>query len=338
MTQPEITNQIYFSGDEYFQACLDSISKAQKSITLKSYIFEVDNIGMQFLAALDRSTQRGATVLITIDGWGSYNSIHKISEECLRRKFQFRVHHPILSHFRWLNRRDHRKFILIDDRIILLGSFNISKVHSFAQMGRLAWRDTGIKIEFTNKSLNAKIIEHPILQSNIKPFERFLMNRKLNRRIKTAQKFIHITNPYFIPRPRLIKNLKKSAKNGVQVKLLLPSVSDVWLVRLASRSIYRRLLNAGINIYEYQPCVLHAKTIQIDNWATIGSLNLNHRSLLHDLEIEAILTEPKDLKILSEQWEIDLKNSKKITKQDLEDSSIIQKILGQFVYWFRYWL
>lgn len=176
------------------------------------------------------------------------------------------------------------------------------------------------------------------MRLNSNPFLRWKILHEINQKIKKAQSRILITNPYFIPRPSVLRNLKKAARQGKQVMLLLPAVSDVWFVKEASRSLYERLLKAGIQIFEYQSKVLHAKTMIIDNWATIGSSNLNHRSLIHDLEISAILNTPEVIALLNDQWEKDLKLAKKIKLADVVNRNIFRKILGRFCYWFRYWL
>ena len=120
--------------------------------------------------------------------------------------------------------------------------------------------------------------------------------------------------------------------------LCLPEKTDVTIVQLASRSLYERMLRDNIRIFEYRPRVLHAKTIIIDNWASVGSLNLNHRSLKHDLEVEINFTQKAPLFQLAEQWELDIKEAKPITYKEMQNFSLAQRWLARAAYWLRYWL
>jgi len=147
-----------------------------------------------------------------------------------------------------------------------------------------------------------------------------------------------ITNAYFIPRRSVLRALKKAAQRGVEVALVLPALTDVPIVQWASRSLYYRLLKAKVRIFEYQPSVLHAKTVIIDNWATVGSHNLNHRSMIHDYEVEAVLTDNQSLNELVNQWQIDVKSSQEITLESLGKFPWWTRWISRLAYWFRYWI
>jgi cardiolipin synthase A/B len=291
-----------------------------------------------------------------IDGIGCLNSSTILHKECAKRNIHFKIYHPIFKTLRLINRRNHRKVIIIDKRIVFLGSFNISRVHSARYTLQNNWRDTGLSVTFSqvskeievliksfwvlweNHKLFFKNFSSSIFRLNANPYLRFKMFRDINQRIKNAKTKINITNPYFLPRRNLLRNLRKAASHRVNVTLLLPAVSDVWVVKEASKFLYERILSSGIRIFELQNRTLHAKTILIDNWASIGSTNLDHRSLIHDLEIEAVISNPVIIDELSKQWDDDIKNSKEIILQDFNKRGIISRIAGRFFYWFRYWL
>lgn len=348
--------KIFFKGDEYYDSCLSSIKSAKTQVLMESYIFEPDSVGNQFLLALENCAKRGLDIKLTVDGIGSMNWTSHLEKECKKRNIQFQIFHPIFRAFRSLNRRNHRKLIIIDKKKVFLGSFNISQVHSEKYSPQNYWRDTGISVTlpersyeinvliesfnviWENRKLFFKHFESSIFRLNSNPLLRFKMLRELNERIKSAKSSIHITNPYFIPRRSILRNLRQAAKRGVQVILILPSISDVWFVREASRSLYSRLLNSGVKIFEYNNSILHAKTLIIDHWASVGSTNLNHRSLIHDLEVEAILRDPNCIQQLESQWASDLNNAKEILIKNFESRSVFEKIFGRICYWFRYWL
>lgn len=376
--------QLFYSGDDYFRSALEDIDLAQNEIWIESYIFNMDPIGLRFLQALKNASLRGVRVHLLVDGVGSFNWLVSLKNFCQKNKIHFRIYHPLpirlslLTKISWrslrtmlillrrANKRNHRKIILIDQKIAYLGSLNITQVHSKEFLAGLAWRDTGIKV--TGEPLRnlvracvevwrisrtdglsirplllkrwSRLKQTPsaLLRLNNRIRWRVSLSRDLNRRMKKAQSRIYITNAYFIPRRSLLRSLRKAAKRGVHVCLCLPAKTDVPVVRLASRSLYFRLMKAGVEIFEYQNRMLHAKTLIIDEWATVGSHNLNHRSLFHDLEVEVVVDQPKHIESMLSQWQIDLKNSHKITIEELGKMNIFMRVIARFAYWMRYWI
>ncbi len=283
--------------------------------------------------------------------------IKKMSWKSLRR---------LLLLLRRANKRNHRKVILIDRSKAFLGSLNISQVHTEEFMESKAWRDTGVQVQggplplLRKACLEAWVTARferlllpnslwrrrnrfkqkadEVIRLNSRVQWRYSLLRDLNRRMRKARHRIFITNAYFLPRRSVLRSLIKAAQRGVQVSLCVPAQSDVPAVRWASRSLYNRLLRAGVQIHEYQGRMLHAKTLIIDDWATVGSHNLNHRSLTHDLEVEVVLNQKEWVAPLLDQWENDIKHSEAITPEDLGKMSWMERVFARFAYWFRYWL
>jgi cardiolipin synthase A/B len=380
--------KLIFSGDEYFQIAIDEIKKAQNEVLVESYIFDLDAVGIKILNELALAAQRGVHVKILVDGIGSYNWLYQLTKECRKFLLPFRVYHPIpfqlrlftrlswknikrvLFLFKKVNNRDHRKLFIFDNRKALLGSINISQVHSRVYMGEKAWRDTGVLATFSDKhaeleKLTASFfqawqsarafskgensflsrrrkVKHEklpqIFRLNNRPYWRFKLLNDFKNRIHSAKDRILITNAYFIPRIIVLHLLRKAARRGLFVALMFPQHSDVWVADLARKSLYYRLLKDGVNIFEYQPSMLHAKTLVVDNWATVGSHNLNHRSFIHDLEVETIITDPGLVETLVSQWYNDAKFCKKITLSDIGRMPFYLRPLTRIFYWFRYWL
>ncbi len=388
MSEPRI--QLHFTGDGYFNSALKAIESAKHEVLLESYIYDLDPIGLRFLSALSAAKKRGLKVFLMVDGIGSFNWQKALERSCYEHQIPLHVYHPLpfasgfsfswknlrrlLFFFRRVNRRNHRKIILIDRRHVFMGGLNISKTQSEEFLGEKAWRDTGIELEYetamSDTHLLARAFYHtwrtsswrkallrprsilklprkprvrfPMLPQrfrlNTPPWVRYFLLRDLRRRIKLAKTRILITNAYFVPRRSVLAALRKAARRGVFVGLVLPSKTDVSFVREASRSLYYRLMKSGVHIYEYQPSILHAKTLVIDDWATVGSHNLNHRSMLHDLEIEAVVTEPEQINELVEQWDLDARKSKHYQIHDLGRFPWYQRTLSRVIYWFRYWI
>jgi cardiolipin synthase len=135
----------------------------------------------------------------------------------------------------------------------------------------------------------------------------------------------------------LLRQLKSAARRGVDVRILLPRHSDVPMMTWASRAFYFDLIQAKVRIYEYLPTMLHAKTILLDDEALVGTSNLNHRSLLHDLEVDVHLENPMNAKDIADRFEKDLEQADAMTI-DQTHRPWYQRLLGQFLFLTRYFL
>lgn len=376
------TERLFFDGDAYFDSVLTAIDSAQKEVLLESYIFEFDPIGQRVLQRLAAAKKRGVQVRVLVDGIGSFNWLNALRTSTTEKNIPFRVYHPLpfsltqlrriswkrlrqwLFLFRRINKRNHRKVILVDGEKAFLGSFNISQVHSREFMGDRVWRDTGVFVEggavsFLRKSyqhawahsrfdnqidtsifIKTRVQSYPnsLIRLNSKIRWRFQLLWDLSQKMKLAKHRILVTNAYFLPRKRVLSGLRRAARRGVFVGLCIPAKSDVWFVKAATRSLYLRLLKDGVHIFEYEPTVLHAKTLMIDDWATVGSHNLNHRSIRHDLEAEAVITTAANIQTLIKKWDEDVENSNAISLKELGRFGIWQRMISRIVYWFRYWI
>lgn len=264
---------------------------------------------------------------------------------------------------RHMNRRTHRKITIIDEKRVYLGSFNFTQDHCESLVGSKAWRDTGVSVEGPPVEQLVLAFQISYLRTYIKgllnwvgrwkikhdPYQNLLrlnttqkMRRRiykdLLKRISRAQSRIYLTTAYFLPKRPLLRVLLKAARRGVDVKLLIPGKSDVPMVKWAAFSIMRFLMQKRIPIYEYQKSILHAKTMIIDNEVFIGSYNLNHRSFLHDLEVEVILNDPASLQNMLLQWQIDIANAKVMSEKDFAAPSWFARIIYYIASRLRYML
>ncbi|MCX7977955.1 MAG: phosphatidylserine/phosphatidylglycerophosphate/cardiolipin synthase family protein, partial [Bdellovibrionaceae bacterium] len=262
---------------------------------------------------------------------------------------------------RW-NLRNHRKIILIDKKVAYLGSMNWTQVHSESALGTSAWRDSGVRLEgesvrdivyfherawmrakrgalrtfFRRKGRGVYQLKTSWVRFNANLTHRLRIYTDFLRRIRRARRQIRLTSAYFLPRRSLYRALIRAARRGVRVQILVPGPSDVPVVKLAAFEVVRGLIRAGIEVYEYQRTILHAKISILDDWATIGSANLNHRSLLHDLEVEAVLADSESLENLNNQFEIDLQSSRRCQENDFREIKWHWRVLSRIAYWFRY--
>lgn len=356
--------QIFHSGDEYFKSLIESLRHAKKSISIEIYIFALDRLTKQILNELAFARTRGCTVKLVVDGFGSYAEIPELQKICTHHGIEMRVFHPMpyfkslaskwpnLKEFRIggflrrMNRRNHRKIIIIDEEKAYLGSLNFTEVHCAQYVGTKAWRDTGVCVEgppvkqlvIATKITYLRTIYKGILtwvgrwripsstsfssalQLNTTQKMRRALYRDLLHLIDQADHRIYITTAYFLPKRKLLKALIRAADRGVDVKLILPGKSDVRLVKWAAFNLMHFLINSKIPIYEYQKYILHAKTMIVDNQAYIGSFNLNHRSLLHDLEVIARFEDDQTLHNMLVQWAIDISHCRSVSEREFNSS------------------
>lgn len=244
------------------------------------------------------------------------------------RTLEFNPVNPLVSNSKtWrLNNRDHRKLLIVDGKIAFVGGINISNAYSSGSFslgssqknktGKFGWRDTHIEIkgpavaEFQKLFLDTWQRQqgfplpardyYPPIKKEGKEIVRALgsiandpaspIYLTLLSAINHAERRAYFTNAYFVPSPDMMDALMGAAARGVDVRLILPSQSDSWIVFQAGRSHYTRLLRAGVKIYERQGAIMHAKTATIDGvWSTIGSTNLDWRSFLHNDEVNAVI-------------------------------------------------
>lgn len=239
-----------------------------------------------------------------------------------------------------LNRRDHRKMFIIDSAVLYAGSINITGEHCRSVLGTQAWRDTAIRVEggpmdkissaynaVWNRCHDSKAKRRwrdSLLhrQRRIKPSRLLRLNhtRRLRKRsyeellhkISTARSRVWITNAYFAPSGRLRKALKAASENGADVRILVPRNSDVFFMPWVATAHYVLILKEKGKIYEFLPRFLHAKTALIDNWAIVGSSNLNRRSLLHDFEVDVVLVQAETKLQLANRFLQDLGESEQV--------------------------
>lgn len=258
-----------------------------------------------------------------------------------------------------INSRNHRKVTIIDQNIIYIGSANITDHLLNTDDKQNIWRETSIKligaktdelqyafekawgsIPFDKRIRNvfSKLKKNSIYVLNDTWRRRHRAYKTMLNKIARAQNRIWVTNSYFVPDNALLKELSKAGKRGIDVRILLPSKSDVIISSLAAKTFYSTLLKNNILIYEYLPTMMHAKIFIADNSYSLGSSNLNYRSKRLDLEVDVTVQKNKSKEILEQQFLMDLKQSQQIQIHDINNQSLYKYIIGRIILFMRNWL
>jgi cardiolipin synthase len=350
-------------GRETFPSMIEAIEGAFSTINLETYMFRSDNIGWRFGEILAKKASGGVEVNIIYDSIGSMDC----GEDFLNflqsydvRLLEYNPIAPWKKGWKWV-RRDHRKILVVDGKIGFTGGINIADDYADITERVKGWRDTHIKIEGPAvKELQKLFLStwkrnagdkkyYPQLEEiGNTPVQivgsRERKNRKAIKRayihaIKNAKERVYLTSAYFVPDRGIIRALHNACKRGVEVVLILPSVSDVKSVQYASRSLYSRLLSSGVRIYERGGEVLHSKTAVIDSeWSTIGSYNMDHRSYLYDLEVNAMIYGNEFGEKMKAMFLDDLGNCRKIDIEEWRNRPFIKKVIEMFCFRFRHWM
>lgn len=366
---------VFNDGDQYFDALVTAVKEANVSIHFESYIFCQDHLGHRLLDELALATQRGVKVQLLLDGVGCNQWSFSDAEKQRNRGIQVLFFHPLpwqnqesslsrFLNFRNLaqsiyktNHRNHRKICTIDDEVLFIGSFNVMDEELKNRVTGLAWRDTGLKLrgqgiqKYINSCQEAwnyselyqvQKAQHPNfyfffgkIGLKFAKKDHALFYHELFSRIRQAKTKIWIATPYFVPDWKLLRTLKQSSQNGIDVRLLLPNRSDFFGVKFATESFYDSLLKSGIKIFEYQPSMLHAKIFCVDEWICIGSSNLDHRSLFQDLEANAVVSQHENIRLIYDQFRNDLEHSKTIELSHWKQRPTLQKGFELFFLFFK---
>ncbi len=317
---------LYTEGDELIEAMLAAIGSARRRICFETYIFAADSVGHRFAEALAERASAGVDVRLMMDALGSFLLFPRRLQRSLRTSgVKVRRFHRWRWREPWrYNRRDHRKLLVVDGREAFLGGFNIHHNISRKAYGERRWRDTHVRISgdlavqadalfevFWCGDRHALPKEAPtadsVLLSNHSRACRQRLRCLLVSMFDDARESLLLTTPYFVPDQHLRRGLREAARRGVDVRLLVPRISDVRLARWAASAIYGELLAAGVRVFEYLPRLLHAKTVVADGrFALLGTANLDYRSLFLNYELVLASRDPALCTVLRQQFTSDL--------------------------------
>lgn len=273
------------------------------------------------------------------------------------------VHPGILKLFSVINRRNHRKLCIVDNSSVWLGSLNIWDVTLPGKNGESAWRELGLRMDgegalFLRASFDfiwyarqgryrrirrsaKKMIKQADMAGvrlNVLLPSRLAQYDDLINRINNAQRRLWIVNAYFVPPRSLVEAFGRAAGRGVDVRVLTPFESDVRFMPWVAHTFFNSLSAAGVQVYCYTKSILHAKYMLIDDVVILGSSNLNHRSIVHDLELDILTSNPQTVAAVAEEFERDISVSYNLTKDKLGSFPLWQRCLGKIALLFKYYL
>jgi cardiolipin synthase len=339
MLATECTNfQFHRTGDEAFAAMLAAMDSAQKSIRFETYIYSESPIGDTFRTACINACNRGVRVHVLVDAAGSL----ELSDDYWEPLRQAG------GRFRWFNRlqldrfaiRNHRKILVCDDDTGFVGGYNIAPEYEGDGVVR-GWCDHGLMVRGELAHRLSHAFDTSFARAEFRP-KRFLRLRKtslkevlhcpdgevllggpglgknpiqqrLRADLQTARN-VRIVSASFLPPWSIRRELARVVRRGGSVQLILAGKSDVALSQLACRNLYSGLLRAGIEIYEYQPQILHAKLLIIDDVVYAGSANIDTRSLSINYEIMVRMSQPAPAAEARKIFEADLQHSLRIQR------------------------
>jgi cardiolipin synthase len=331
-------------GSDTYPAMLTAIAGAQRSICFETYILAADATGDRFKAALAERARAGVAVRVIYDAVGSFGLPDAWVGE-LRAAgcevIDFNPISPWRRRFR-LSHRDHRKIIVVDDRIGFTGGLNISNDYAAVEDGGVGWHDMHCRVTGPIALDLARMFRRNWLRCGGSPyaspiapgeppgqggvFVRLLDNTGRRQRttvrraylhvIKTARRTVQIQNAYFLPDRGIRRALCKAAARGVDVRIMIPGHSDVRLAQWATIYVLRRLARRGIRIFLWRGVMMHAKTATVDTvWSTIGSYNFDAQSRFNNLEVTIEILDPVTGQTLATNFDRDIANADAFDEQ-----------------------
>ena len=357
--------KLLFSGEEKFDDLFNAIKQAKHHIHLEYFNFRNDSIAGVLFKHLSDKVKEGVEVRALFDAFGNSSNNrplrNKHLEQIRKQGIQIQKFDPLK--FPWLNHvlsRDHRKIVIIDGKIGYLGGMNVADyyIHGLPEVGE--WRDVHMRIEgdavhtlqkifldVWNKNSKENIdgpeyypyianipdsIRQPIAIVDRKPRKTpKAMRRAYVKAIDAAEKNIQIINPYFVPTTSIRKALKRALKKGVEVEIMLPLKSDIVLTPEASFHVGNKLRKKGAKVFLFKDGFHHSKVMMVDStFCTVGTSNLNSRSLRYDYETNAFIFSPITTHQLNDMFAIDKESSIPLTKEYWKQRSAWKKFVGWF--------
>ncbi len=347
---------VYVNGEDKFKQLLQDIRNAKRYIHVEYYIFKKDILGKAIIDELTKKAEEGLEVRLLVDAMGSRKLTKKVLKKYIAAGGKFSLFFPgILPHLNTrINYRNHRKIVVIDNKIGYVGGFNIGDEYLGKDKKFGPWRDThlrmvgtsvlGLKLRFMKDWHYAskepigelKSFKIPI-NTNGKSGVQVLtsgpdttnpnIKNVIFKMINDAKKEIFIQTPYFIPDDSVMEAIKTAILSGVEVNLMVPSFGDHPLVYWANLSYIGELLKLGANIYHYNNGFLHSKVVIVDDYiSTVGSANIDNRSFYLNFEVNAVIYDFDKNKELKDQFYKDIEVSNKYTLEEYNNRTRMTKI------------
>jgi cardiolipin synthase len=331
------------NGVEIFPAMLAAIASARNSVHLEAYIFWSDEVGARFRDALAERAEHGVEVRLLLDGVGSPKRLSRADVEILRRAGcrveYFRPVKPWMLDV--INRRTHRRILVVDGKVGFTGGVGIAKEWDGNADSSEHWRDTVARVEGPVVAQMQSAFQDnwsevtgellvgdkyfpalprsgstlaSVIASNPRPSSS-ASETLYSVAVAAAERTISISNSYFVPNDASLALLVAAARRGVSLRILVPgAINDLPVTKAGARSKFGELLRAGAKIYEYQPTMMHSKSMVVDGiFATVGSTNFDSRSFRYNDEIDLAIYDEAVGRRMDQIFENDLTRSRRYT-------------------------
>ena len=352
---------VFTTGKDKLDSLMRDIEAATDYIHVQYFIIENDETGGPLLELLMRKAREGVQVRVLYDYVGSFYFKPKLLRQMRAAGIEV---HPFLEltlmqfAFR-LNWRNHRKIVVIDGKVGYVGGMNIANRYVVGDKKWSAWRDTHLRISgeavaalqysfaidwnFTTR----KLLTNPTMHYDTPPASNEYRIQMMSsgptdrwknisfvffKAITLAKRQVYIQTPYFLPSESLLKALQSAALSGVDVRLMIPVRPDSLMLRLATGSYIKECLLSGIKIYLYEPTVMHAKVVIIDDdFVTTGSTNFDFRSFEHNFEFNALIYSKELNRKMKEIFDADLQQCTRVSMGKWKQRPLMQKALESIV-------
>lgn len=360
----ENTSVKYFpSGEEKYKCLLEELEKAEKFIFLEYFIIEEGEMWNSVLSILERKQKEGVEVRVMYDGMcsliqlpvGYFKKLRKKGIQCKA----FSPMRPFVSTHQ--NNRDHRKIVVIDGIVAFTGGINLADEYINVKKRFGHWKDVAVMlkgdatkaftlmflkmwnidsktVEYFDKYIDVpKVsIENPegyFLGYADEPFDKENVGESVYvHLLNTATRYVHIVTPYLVIDNVVMGALKYAAKRGVEVVILLPGIPDKSYAFCVARTYYKELIEAGVKIYEYTPGFTHAKMFVVDDkHATVGTINLDYRSLYLHFECGVFITNNSEITCMEDDYQKMLKKSRAISMSECRNRPLYYKAAGKIL-------
>jgi cardiolipin synthase len=349
--------EILTNGESFYPAMLDAIRGARETVHMECYIFKNGEVGDRFVDALAERARAGVRVTLVMDAIGSFGAFRRIRKPLRAAGARVQAY----QHFTWyrlsrLNNRTHRELLVVDGSVAFVGGAGIADWWLKPARRGPRWRDTMARIEGPVVADIAGIVGENWMEccgeiltgTNLykpdrragdvaafaiksSPADRATASRALYQTlVEGADEKVLISTPYFLPDAAFRAAIRRTISRGVRMTVIVPGPhTDQRWVRLASRRMYGRMLDAGVRILEYQPGMTHVKALLVDGlWAVIGTTNLDNRSFEHNDEVNLAIRNRMVTARLTRDFDCDVANSREVHLDEWRRRPLWEKLVG----------
>jgi cardiolipin synthase len=351
--------QVLTNGDEIFPALLGAIDAAQHRISFETYVYEEGEVAERFTAAFERAARRGVVVNIIIDLIGAAGMDDRHQERLRAAGCTIlTLNAPRWYELEEVNYRTHRKILVVDGRIGFTGGVGVADYWLGNAQDAEHWRDTHFRMEGPIVPLLEAAFYENFIEAGTEPVTPMLadiealpgtdgtslllrgaptggandLKRLYLLLFAAARTSVDIASPYFLTDESSLWAFEDAIRRGVRIRILVESdVTDAKPVKYSSRAVYERLLELGVEVYEFQPTMMHAKVMVVDGlWSMFGSANFDNRSLELNDELNVVVVNDGLAERLTSDFEHDLTRSKRIELETWRNRPQMEKIREHF--------